>query len=547
MPLCMGCLNEIPASGAVCSICGFDNSKPQTAPYLPYGSVLNNKYVIAKNLETNGESTRYLGYDKTNGKIIAVREFLPIGLFDRSAGEEKLFVSPQDKSSFDQAFADFQAYYEAVASLADASCVVGVLDAFTANNTAYVIEENDDLITFPEFVEHNGGHLEWDVARPLFMPLVTMLESLHKAGFGHYAVSPSNLYVTAAGKLKLGGFSTENERKRGTMLKSQLYSGCSAPEQYQSGSTLDIATDIYGLTATLFYALTGNLPANAKDREKDARLLISTNTVKRLPPHVVTALANGLQMKREQRISDFDDLRAQLSVASTVQAIQDQISRTASMTPIKKDQVKKSRVNPTAVGIVAAVCALLLFASAGLFWLSTNPFEGMFNKENTPTETVAPSEATKDEPWTGEVLADYTGMTYGAVANSFKGIIKVSADGEFSDTVPEGCVISQEPAPGTPLKENSSILYVVLSKGTQMRSLPYIKGMYYTDAASELTSLGYIVNEQLEYSSEHYEGYVIGYVGHEAYQQVESGTEITIRVSRGSGSYDDTGSDDTDD
>jgi serine/threonine-protein kinase len=53
------------------------------------------------------------------------------------------------------------------------------------------------------------------------------------------------------------------------MLKSQLYSGCAAPEQYLDNQKLDVPTDIYGLTATLFYALTGKLPANAKEREKD--------------------------------------------------------------------------------------------------------------------------------------------------------------------------------------------------------------------------------------------------------------------------------------
>ena len=83
MPLCMGCLNEIPAADSVCKVCGFDNSEKQTAPFLPFGTVLNYKYVVAKNLETNGESTRYLGYDKQTGKVLAIREFLPIGLFDR--------------------------------------------------------------------------------------------------------------------------------------------------------------------------------------------------------------------------------------------------------------------------------------------------------------------------------------------------------------------------------------------------------------------------------------------------------------------------------
>ena len=534
MPLCMGCLNEIASAGAVCPICGFDNSKPQTAPFLPYGTVLNNKYVVAKNLETNGESTRYLGYDKTNGKIVAIREFLPVGLFDRSAGEEKLFVSPEEKPKFSKALSDFLAYYEAVASLTDPTCIIGVIDAFAANNTAYVVEENDDLITFTEFVNHNGGHLEWDAVRPLFMPIVTVLENLHKAGYGHYAVSPSNLFVTSAGKLKLGGFSTENERKRGTMLKSQLYSGCAAPEQYLPDSSLDIATDIYGLTATLFYALTGNLPANAKDREKDSRLLISTNTVKRLPPHVVTALANGLQMKREARIADFDDLRAQLSVASTVQAIQDQISRTASMTPIKKEQIHRSRVNPTAVGIVAAIAALLLLSSAGLFWLRANPFEGLFSQESTTAPTEAPTDsADEDDPWTGEVLDDYTGMTYEEVAKVFKGVIKISAEDSYSDTVPEGQVISQEPQPGEPLRENSSVLYLVISKGYRRRSLPYIDGLSLDSVAEDLTSLGFIVKQEVEYSDDHDEGTVIGYADHKAYDVVDAGSEIIIRVSLG--------------
>lgn len=534
MPLCMGCLNEIPADGAQCTICGFDNSKPQSAPFLPYGTVLNNKYVVAKNMETNGESTRYLGYDKTNGRIIAIREFLPIGLFDRGAGDTKLFVSPQDKASFDQALADFQAYYDAIAGIADTSSMIGVIETFAANNTAYVIEENDDLITFAEYVEHNGGHLEWDVARPLFMPLVTLLENLHKAGVGHYAVSPSNLFITAAGKLKLGGFSTENERKRGTMLKSQLYSGCAAPEQYVSGSTLDISTDIYGLTATLFYALTGNLPANAKEREKDARLLISTNTVKRLPPHVVTALANGLQMKREQRIADFDDLRAQLSVASTVQAIQDQISRTASMTPIKNEQRRQSRVSPVAVGIVATIVALLLLSAAGLYWLSTNPFSGMFGgSENTAEATTNATLPPEEEEWTGPVLEDYTGKSLDDVKASFSGSIKISSD--YNNNYPKDYVVSQEPMPGTPVKDNSSVLILVVSKGPRYRNLPDIAGKSFDEAVSILTELDLIVNQQVDYSSYYSEGTVIGYANtYSPGTQVEAGTEVTILVSRGS-------------
>lgn len=531
MPLCMGCLNEINNS-SMCENCGFDNSVEQSAPFLPYGTVLNNKYVVAKDLSTNGESTRYLGYDKTTGKVITIREFLPIGLFDRQQGEKIVKILPDAVTNYSVAVADFENYYRKIMSLSDMSAMVSIDDIFRENNTCYVIEENEDYLPFAEYVKRNGGQLDWDTARPLFMPIISLLEAMHKVGIGHYAVSPSNLFVNADGKLLLSGFSTENERKRGTMLKSQLFSGCAAPEQYRNDNTLDDSTDIYGFTATLFFALTGKLPANAKERVKDSRLLISTNTVKRLPPHVVTALANGLQMRRDVRISDFEELRSQLSVASTVQAIQEEISRTASMTPIKKEAAKKSNVSPAAVGIVATVIALLLFSAVGLYWLSVNPLAGLFEKETEAT--TAPPVV---EDWTGPVVADYTGKTYEQVVSAVEAdgsiTLKVSADGEYSDTIPEGVVVSQTPAAGEAITSESSVLYIVLSKGPEMKELPEVTGFELQDAADELIELGFIVLQEAEYSGAYAEGVVMGYSNFSAGDKVESGSEITLRVSKG--------------
>ncbi len=531
MPLCMGCLNEI-TNSSKCENCGFDNSVPQNAPFLPYGTILNNKYVVAKDLSTNGESTSYLGYDKTTGKVITIREFLPIGLFDRGQGEKIIKILPDAVTKYSVAVADFETYYRKIMSLSDMSAMIVIDDIFRENNTCYVIEETNDHISFSDFIKKNGGQIDWDDARPLFMPIISLLEALHKVGIGHYAVSPSNLFVNSEGKLILTGFSTENERKRGTMLKSQLFSGCAAPEQYRNDNVLDASTDVYGFTATLFYALTGKLPANAKERTKDSRLLISTNTVKKLPPHVVSTLANGLQMRRDVRISDFEELRSQLSVASTVQAIQEEISRTASMTPIKKEDESKSKVSATAVGIVATIVALLIFSAVGLYWLSINPLKGLFIDE-----TVAPTMVASTEDWTGPVVADYVGKSYEDVVASAEAdgsiTLKVSADGEFSDTVPQGAVVSQTPAAGEPITSNSSVLYIVLSKGPEMKELPEVTDKSLEDASKELIELGFIVLQDTEYSGSYSEGTVMGYSNFKAGDKVESGSEITLRVSKG--------------
>lgn len=83
MALCMGCMQEI-GDRRFCPECGFDNAEKQQAPFLPYRTVLANRYIVGAGIDTNGESTRYLCYDKQTGDIAIVAEFLPVGLFSLS-------------------------------------------------------------------------------------------------------------------------------------------------------------------------------------------------------------------------------------------------------------------------------------------------------------------------------------------------------------------------------------------------------------------------------------------------------------------------------
>ena len=107
------------------------------------------------------------------------------------------------------------------------------------------------------------------------------------------------------------------------------------------------------------------------------------------------------------------------------------------MTPIKKEQTKQSKVNPTAVGIVAAIVALLLFASAGLFWLAKNPFASIFDSADTAEGATTSTLPPEEEEWTGPVLEDYTGKSLQEVKESFSGTIQISAEGIYSETIPK--------------------------------------------------------------------------------------------------------------
>lgn len=533
MSLCMGCMQEI-GNNIICPECGFDNSEKQQTPFLPYGTVLANRYIIGAGIDTNGESTRYLGFDKQTGNVVTVCEFLPVGLFSRDENTTEVKVSYEDRLNYGKLKDDFINYYRILSDLRELSALMNIHNIFEENNTVYVVEENEDLIPFEEYVERSNGSLKWDIARPLFMPVISALEALHKRGIGHYAIAPKNMYITSSGKIKISGFATENERKRGTPLKSQLFSGAAAPEQYLTNFPLDDITDIYGFCATLFYALTGHLPKSAPERKQDSRLLMSTNTVKHLPPHVVSALANGLQVERENRITDFDQLRSQLSVAHTAKAIQDEISRTASMNLPEDTSNSKSRngMSHISIVIIAASITVLVLGIIGTFWVMQNPLAGMFG------DTSSTVESTQSTEWTGPTIPNYLGMTYEEASKAAESDSSITLyrnyTDEYSDEYEEGKIMSQSPAAGSKLTQEDGILIsVTVSKGSQMRELPKIEGSSIEQAASDIAEKGLLATPEYQYSDKYAEGRVVGYKDHQAGDTVEYGSNVTVIISKG--------------
>lgn len=532
MSLCMGCMQELNGS-TVCPHCHFDNSEVQPSPFLPLGTELAGRYVTGVGLDTNGESTRYIAYEKQTGNVVIVTEFLPISLFSRDEGQTELKVNYDDRLTFNKLRDEFVSYFRIVSDLKDLSALTNIVDIFQENNTVYVVEEKEDLIPFEEYIERSNGRLDWDIARPLFMPVISALEALHKRGIGHYAVAPKNLFITTSGKIRMSGYATENERKRGTALKSQLFSGAAAPEQYEENFPLDDITDIYGLCSTLFYALTGHLPKSALERLKDSRLLMSTSTVKSLPPHVVSALANGLQVQRENRITDFDELRSQLSVAHTAKAIQDEISRTASMNITKEQARQKNGMSHASIVIISVAVTVLVLGIAGVFWLMQNPLAGVFSGNNDATAA-----STSSTEWTGPVVPNYVGMKYEDVVKAAAAddtvVVYRDYNDAYSDKYAEGVVMQQYPPAGSKVDQEDGItVSVTVSLGAQMRELPAIQGNKIDEAAQSLADAGLLATAEYQYSDTVAENRVIGYKNHVAGDTLESGSNIIIIVSKG--------------
>ena len=136
MSLCMGCMKEI-GDNKICPSCGFDTTEKQQAPFLPYGTILQNRYIVGAGIDTNGESTRYISHDKQTGDIVIICEFLPIGLFSREEGTTEVRINYENRLVYNKLKDDFLNYYRILSELRELSALMNVHNIFEENNTVY--------------------------------------------------------------------------------------------------------------------------------------------------------------------------------------------------------------------------------------------------------------------------------------------------------------------------------------------------------------------------------------------------------------------------
>lgn len=106
------------------------------------------------------------------------------------------------------------------------------------------------------------GPLAPALACDLTYQIAEALAEAHKHHLVHRDIKPSNVMVTTEGQAKLLDFGLARHFDRrltepGTVLGSTDFM---APEQARDAHAVDIRADIYGLGATLYWCLTGQLP-----------------------------------------------------------------------------------------------------------------------------------------------------------------------------------------------------------------------------------------------------------------------------------------------
>ncbi|QJW96301.1 protein kinase domain-containing protein [Frigoriglobus tundricola] len=205
--------------------------------------------------------------------------------------------------------------------LAHPRCVF-VLSADTDNGRPYIVMELMPGRTLKDLVDERGPMAPHEaIARAL--DVIDGLAEAHRVGLIHRDVKPSNCFLTADDRVKIGDFGLSkslagsrgnNLTQTGTFLGTVLFA---SPEQIR-GEPLDYGSDVYSVAATLYFLLCGEAPFH---HESPAAAL--ARAISDPPPRLrkkrkdVSArlewiVAKGLERDRTRRWQTLDDLREAL-------------------------------------------------------------------------------------------------------------------------------------------------------------------------------------------------------------------------------------------
>ncbi len=498
--LCLGCMNDL-GEEKICPICGYDSSSKNDSDFLPIKYWLKDRYLLGRLLKTDSNEAVYIAWDNFKDSVVTVREYFPKDVSVRNP-DKTVTASQEDKYTFNGGLMSFIETNNKLAKL-ELPSLIPTIESFEENGTAYTVNSAFSGITLKDFIERNGGSLEWEQVRPLFLSLMDTLKELHDEGIIHGNLSTENILVGRDGKLRLYPvfYSATSPIKI-------LNDGFSALEQYSEDTvSLTAATDVYSLSATLFAVLLGNPPPAANLRLENDSLSIPAKFAQKLPRNVLVALANGLQVLPENRTADIEGFRNELVYGDSPDGTAIVKNNSAAKSDEKNGVKKSSKKNSSAkYAIISAVCTALVFLIIGAI-LSLTVFKDLvFPKtpvdnssdidSSLPSSQVIGSVDENIEPEEKKyTVPSFVNKYYYSVIDNQDednyGFLKIVVkDKVFSDKYAKGTICEQSIKAGTGVVKDTEIA-VTISLGPKEVLVPNVIDFDKEAAEMELLRKGF--------------------------------------------------------
>ena len=415
--LCMNCFS-VKGQDEVCPFCGYVEGTPPEQPhYLTPGTILGNHFIVGTVIGAGGFGITYKCFDTTLGVAVAVKEFYPAGLVNRSPGESRVgLLSGEKREQYGQQLRRFLMEAQSVAQFGKARDIVNVYDFFEENGTAYIIMEYIDGVLLKDYLEKQGA-MHPDAAMSVIMPIIEAVKKIHSKGIIHRDISPDNIFISSEDSIKIFDFGTArlNDSKEGMAGEQVIKVGYSALEQYRDKSRQGFFTDVYSVGAIMYQMLTGVKPMESTEREFKDDLKSPMQLGVKINANVDRAVMEALAVRPELRFQGIQQFEEAL------------LSKRIAEYPAEKLRRRRRRRNWMISLSVAA--AMTIAVAVGLYSTILKPENRIFDSTIGNDTTITVWVENEDQKKQIEELAQ-DGFRKGSSTSADEKVRKMQADNE---------------------------------------------------------------------------------------------------------------------
>lgn len=309
---CMHCMMGAYAGG-ICTNC----HRPMPAPggsdptALPPGYMLRNRYYIGEPLGHGGFGITYIAWDTQKNFRVAVKELFPAHEIIRDENRHTTRIVPGREANFRKVFDCFQKEAQMLIQLQEQEGVVHLYHFFEENNTAYYVMEYLDGEDLRNYLKRNGT-FRWEALSPHLFTILNAMDQLHSTGLIHRDISPDNIFLTRDGGVRLIDFGSVRAYQGADHFTTFVKHSFAPWEQYLTDGKQGPWTDIYALSVTVYYSLSGVLPPPATARRMGEPVKPLGQLCPNVPPHVVQAIERGMAVDISQRCKNVQELLTML-------------------------------------------------------------------------------------------------------------------------------------------------------------------------------------------------------------------------------------------
>ncbi len=324
---------------------------------LPTGHRLH-WYEIQSILGYGGFGITYLGRDTNLNQSVAIKEFFPQNYVQRLANHQ---VKPGDGMTRDFYHWGLERFLDEARTLARFRHphIVRVLSVFEEFGTAYMVMELERGYSLGEAIKLGYMHDESKIL-DMCIPMLGGLHLIHQAGFIHRDIKPGNILIRDDQTPVLIDFGSARQPHPDELinLTAVVTKGYAPFEQYDAGNEEQQGpwSDIYGLAATLYHAVTRSVPVDALTRtmallnESDDPLTPASHYAAGLySDKLLNAIDAGLIVRASERPQAIDSWRLLFPEHHAEFHNDPQVRTEAHKIPSRRETGKRDTHEPTLI------------------------------------------------------------------------------------------------------------------------------------------------------------------------------------------------------